>query len=180
MAFLGIFSAGVAHAQDVGSSFSSDREAVLPEVTVEATGSSPGALPPTYTGGQVATGGRVGLLGNKDFMETPLNAISYTEKFIQDKQAQDIQSVIAATDPTVFTPGSTGMLTENYKLRGFNVSTNDVALGGLYGMAPLLSSRAGNRRAHRSAQGAVRPAQRHAARRFRRGQHQHRSQARAG
>ena len=41
-----------------------------------------------YAGGQVATGGRVGLLGDKDFMETPFNTISYTDKFIADRQAR--------------------------------------------------------------------------------------------
>ena len=31
-----------------------------------------GNLPPVYAGGQVARGGKVGLLGNRDYMDTPL------------------------------------------------------------------------------------------------------------
>lgn len=65
---------------------------MLPTVTVQ--GASLGSLPEAYAGGQVATGGRVGMLGNKDFMETPFSTISYTDKFIEDRQARDITDVI--------------------------------------------------------------------------------------
>lgn len=108
----------------------------LPEVVVTAEAPAPGELPPAYAGGQVATGGRVGLLGNKDFLETPFSTISYTEKLIGDRQAKDITSVIAATDPTVFTSGSTGMISESYSIRGFSSSISDVAINGLYGVTP--------------------------------------------
>lgn len=90
----------------------------------------------TYAGGQVTYSNRAGFLGNKDFMETPFNAISYTDRFIQDQQAQNITDVIAATDPSVFSNGVTGAWSENYSIRGFSSSTNDVTIGGLAGMAP--------------------------------------------
>lgn len=61
-----------------------------------------------YSGGQVTNGSRAGMLGEKDFMETPFNSISYTEKFIADNQAQAVTDVIAATDPSVFSSGVTG------------------------------------------------------------------------
>jgi iron complex outermembrane receptor protein len=86
--------------------------------------------------GQVNSGGRVGLLGDKDFMETPFNTISYTEKFTQDRQAQTITDVISATDPTVFSNGVAASWSENYSIRGFSSSSSDMTLGGLYGMAP--------------------------------------------
>lgn len=114
---------------------SSDARLELSETLIESSLDSP-ALPPAYSGGQVATGGRVGLLGNKDFMETPFSTINYTEKFIQDAQAQNISEVISATDPTVFSSGMRGTYSENYSIRGFNSNINDVSIGGLYGMAP--------------------------------------------
>jgi len=90
-----------------------------------------------YAGGQVAAGGRMGLLGNRDFMETPFNTISYTEAYIANRQARDITSVIAAADPTVFTNNASGAWSENYSIRGFASSTTDMTVDGMFGMAPF-------------------------------------------
>lgn len=68
----------------------------MPATLIDAQASAADPLPPVYAGGQVATGGRVGLLGNKDFMETPFSTVSYTDTYIQDLQARDITDVIAA------------------------------------------------------------------------------------
>ena len=106
------------------------------EVT-ESAGRELARLLPAYAGGQVSTGGRMGLLGDKDFMETPFNTISYTEKFIADRQARDITDVISAADPTVFSTGMTGIISENYSIRGFSSSIGDVTFGGLFGVAPF-------------------------------------------
>ena len=89
-----------------------------------------------YAGGQVAAGGRIGLLGDKDVMDTPFSTVSYTESFIRDRQAKDLTDVIAATDPTVFSNGVTGSWSENYAIRGFASSTSDTTFNGLSGMAP--------------------------------------------
>ncbi|UQV47895.1 TonB-dependent siderophore receptor [Janthinobacterium lividum] len=105
----------------------------MPAVTVWGKGN---AVTDAYAGGQVASGGRVGFLGDKDFMETPFNTISYTDKFIEDRQARDITDVISATDPTVFSSGMTGIIGENYSIRGFSSNIGDVAFGGLYGISP--------------------------------------------
>lgn len=90
----------------------------------------------TYAGDQVTYSNRAGFLGNKDFMETPFNAISYTDRFVQDQQAQTIADVIAATDPGVFSNGVTSAWSESYSIRGFNSSTTDTTFDGLAGMAP--------------------------------------------
>nr|WP_240477112.1 TonB-dependent siderophore receptor [Pseudomonas psychrophila] len=108
----------------------------LPATMVEGEMASPAELPASYAGDQVAYGSRVGLLGNKDFMETPFSTISYTEKYIADRQAQNITQVIAATDPSVFSNGLTGTFSENYSIRGFASNISDVTIGGLYGVAP--------------------------------------------
>ena len=84
-----------------------------------------------YAGGQVAAGSRVGLLGDKDFMDTPFSTVSYTESFIRDRQAKDLTDVIAATDPTVFSNGVTGSWSENYAIRGFASNTSDTTFNGL-------------------------------------------------
>lgn len=112
------------------SSSAAGEVATLPAVTV--TGE---ATMPTYSGGQVATGGRMGFLGDKDFMETPFSTITYTDKYIADQQAKDIQEVISKTDPTVFTSGIAGEALESYSIRGLPSDVGDVTVNGLAGMA---------------------------------------------
>lgn len=104
--------------------------------TVTLTGAGVGGLPAAYAGGQVATGSQLGMLGDKDVMDTPFSTVAYTEKYVADRQAQSISQVIAATDPAVFTSGSTGMLTDSYAIRGFGVAIADASVGGLYGVTP--------------------------------------------
>ncbi|MFZ4875545.1 TonB-dependent siderophore receptor [Janthinobacterium sp. Mn2066] len=115
------------------SRLSQQGEVVMPGVTVQA---QQGGATQAYAGGHVATGGRVGLLGSKDFMETPFNTVSYTERFIEDRQARDITDVISAVDPTVFSTGMTGTINENFSIRGFSSSISDVTVNGLFGISP--------------------------------------------
>ncbi|MDT1847314.1 Plug domain-containing protein, partial [Acinetobacter baumannii] len=110
-----------------------DDQQAVPIVTV--TGEAPGGIAP-YAGGQVASGGRVGFLGDRDFMETPFSTIAYTSTYIQDLQAKDLTDVIAKTDPTVFSNGVSGTWSENYSIRGFASATTDLTVNGLAGMAP--------------------------------------------
>jgi iron complex outermembrane receptor protein len=96
-------------------------------------------LPPPYAGGQVATGGQLGLLGNRDVMDTPFNQTSYTAKKIQDQQAPTIRDVLA-DDPSVraiFPNGGVG--SDDVIIRGFQVANQNVSYGGLYGMLPFVS-----------------------------------------
>lgn len=90
----------------------------------------------TYAGDQVARGGRIGMLGDKDFMDTPFSSISYTADFIENIQATDAVRVIALTDPSVYSSGNTGAITDYFTIRGFNVATSDISFGGLYGLVP--------------------------------------------
>lgn len=109
----------------------------LPSITVLGKG---GEVTDAYAGGQVAAGGRLGLLGNKGFMDTPFSTIGYTDDFIADRQAEDITDVIAATDPAVFTSGVAGQNLESYSIRGFRSDIGDVTIDGLAGMAPYYRS----------------------------------------
>ncbi|WP_421999598.1 TonB-dependent siderophore receptor [Reyranella sp.] len=93
-------------------------------------------LPPPYAGGQVATGGQLGLLGNRDVMDTPFNQTSYTAKKVQDQQAKTIRDALA-DDPSVrgyFPDGSIG--NDELRVRGFSVAAASTAYNGLYGILP--------------------------------------------
>ena len=96
-----------------------------------------------YAGGQVSNGGRMGFLGDKNFMETPFSTISYTSKYIEDQQATDIQEVISKTDPTVFRSGIPGESNESYSIRGLSSNVGDVTVNGLAGMAGYYRSSPG-------------------------------------
>jgi iron complex outermembrane receptor protein len=99
-------------------------------------------VPPPYAGGQVATGGQLGLLGNRGVMNTPFNQTSYTAKKVQDQQAKTIQDALI-DDPSVRTGRSENTTgSDLLKIRGFNVDIASAAYGGLYGMLPLSSPNA--------------------------------------
>ncbi|HBC08147.1 MAG TPA: TonB-dependent siderophore receptor [Rhodospirillaceae bacterium] len=111
----------------------------LGTVAVEGRGiprqSEIGNLPPAYAGGQVARGGKLGMLGNRDIMDTPFNQTSYTAKLIQDQQARSIGEALE-NDPSVRNLQAGGDSIEQWYIRGFRVGNQDVALNGLYGIAP--------------------------------------------
>jgi iron complex outermembrane receptor protein len=98
-----------------------------------------GALPPPYAGGQVATGGSLGLLGNRSVMNTPFNQTSYTAKLIQDQQARTIGDVVA-NDPSVRVVSTGGGGLDVFFIRGFYYDSGDLGLNGVYGLAPYYST----------------------------------------
>ena len=59
-----------------------------------------GAPPAPYAGGMVATGGQLGMLGNRGVMDTPFSQTNYTAKLIQDQQARTVADVLQ-NDPSV-------------------------------------------------------------------------------
>lgn len=94
-------------------------------------------LPPEYPGGQVASGGRVGILGNKNIMDTPFTQMNYTSKLIQDQQARFLGDVLR-NDPSVQLgqPPSTGFTT--FSIRGFQLNTADILFNGM-AIAPTVN-----------------------------------------
>lgn len=112
--------------------------AMLDSVTVTGNALSSG-LPPVFAGGQVATGGRLGLLGNRDDMSTPFSATQYTSKLIEDQQAQNIGDVLV-NDPSVRNTYSRGAGRDEFNIRGFSLYNYDVSFNGLYGVSPRNSS----------------------------------------
>lgn len=103
-------------------------------VTASADASAQG-LPSAYAGGQVARGGRLGLLGNVDIMDAPFNATNYTQALIQDQQARSVADVVQ-NDPSVRVARGFGNYQELYVIRGFAVNSDDLAYNGLYGLLP--------------------------------------------
>ncbi|MGF7190516.1 iron complex outermembrane receptor protein [Robbsia andropogonis] len=124
----------IAHAQATVSqnTTSSTVDSALPAVSVKAS-VEPGAQPPAYAGGQLASGGSIGILGRAKVINQPFSVANYTEQFIQDTQARTIGDVVI-NNASVRTEQSSGGFGDAFQIRGFDVSANDVALNGLYGM----------------------------------------------
>ncbi|MEB6589738.1 MULTISPECIES: TonB-dependent receptor [Pseudomonas] len=91
-----------------------------------------------YPGGQVARQGAQGLLGSRDFMETPFSITSYTSELVKNQQARTLGELIAS-DPSVRATNPAGGRFEQFTIRGFSLFNSDVAYNGLYGILPTYS-----------------------------------------
>ncbi len=108
----------------------------LREVTVLASAERSDGLPVTYAGGQVARGGRVGMLGNVDVMDAPFSTINYTAQLIEDRQAATLADVLGS-DPSVGLSQSPATPNPGtFIIRGFSANTNASTYDGLSGMMP--------------------------------------------
>lgn len=99
---------------------------------------TPSGVVPAYAGGQVAQGGRLGLLGNTEARKSPFSVSSHTEKFIRDRQALTASEALAL-DPSVRATQTTGAPFDSFYIRGFPINENtsgEFAFDGVYGVAP--------------------------------------------
>jgi|AGTN01.3.fsa_nt_gi TonB-dependent siderophore receptor len=94
-----------------------------------------GNLPPAYAGGQVARGSKLGVLGNRDIMDTPFNTVSYTSELMKNQESRTVADVLE-NDPSVRFTTPAGHVQEHYMIRGFDSSANDMSFNGLYGLLP--------------------------------------------
>jgi len=124
-----LLAASTAFAQDSAS------EPMSTVVISASADASAQGLPAAYAGGQVARGGRAGLLGNVDIMDSPFNSTNYTSALIQDQQARGVADVLQ-NDPSVRVARGFGNYQELYVIRGFPVNSDDLAYNGLYGLLP--------------------------------------------
>ncbi|KAB0495049.1 TonB-dependent receptor [Pseudomonas vancouverensis] len=111
---------------------------VLGETTISATDGRNSALPAVYPGGQVARGGRLGLLGNTNVMDAPFSVSNYTSTLIKDQQAVTVADVLER-DSSVRSTGQTGGVVDSFFIRGFPVgegNLGELAFDGVYGVAP--------------------------------------------
>ena len=108
----------------------------MPSVVVSASAdASAEGLSRAYAGGQVARGGRMGIFGSVDMMDSPFSATSYTQQFISDQQARTVGDLLQS-DPAVRTSRGFGNFQEVYVIRGFVLNSDDIGYNGLYGVLP--------------------------------------------
>lgn len=110
---------------------------VLDTTNVDATAIAP-TLPEALPGGQVARGARLGMLGNKDVMDTPFSVTSYTAKTLADLQTVTVADALER-DPSVRSTGQAGGIVDSFFIRGFPVgegNLGELAFDGVYGVAP--------------------------------------------
>ncbi|HEY2452683.1 MAG TPA: TonB-dependent siderophore receptor [Scandinavium sp.] len=93
------------------------------------------ALVPAFLDGQIAHGGRMGMLGEQNAMDVPFNVIGYTSTLVKDQQAKTIADVVS-NDASVQPVQGYGNFAETYKIRGFELDGDDMTMGGLSGVVP--------------------------------------------
>ncbi|QKV55557.1 TonB-dependent receptor [Comamonas antarctica] len=107
----------------------------LQEVVVSDQAAAIGGLQKTYSGGQLARGGDLGILGRTDLMNVPFSTTNYTASYIENQQALNISDVVMS-DASVRTLQARGGFGEDFQIRGFSLGMRDVSLNGLYGLVP--------------------------------------------
>ncbi|MBK3468500.1 TonB-dependent receptor [Pseudomonas sp. MF6776] len=110
----------------------------LDTTNINARYAGPTALPAEFTGGQVARGARLGMMGNKDVMDTPFSVTSYTAKTLADLQTVTVADALQR-DPSVRSTGQTGGIVDSFFIRGFAIgegNLGELAYDGVYGVAP--------------------------------------------
>ncbi|MDR9877329.1 TonB-dependent receptor [Pseudomonas allii] len=113
------------------------RRITLSDTTVSGVEQPADSLPPVYSGGQVAVGGRLGMLGNKDVMDAPFSVSTYTASLIKDQQATTVGDLLER-DSSVRSTGQTGGIVDSFFIRGFPVgegNLGELAFDGVYGVA---------------------------------------------
>lgn len=93
------------------------------------------ALPAAAAGAQVAKGAGLGVLGNREVMDTPFNITAYTHQAIADYQSKTLGDVLES-DPSVRYKTNAGHARENFTIRGLEVNSSETAMNGLYGILP--------------------------------------------
>ena len=104
------------------------------QVGASADASAKGLSAP-LAGGQIADGGRLGILGSQNLMSTPFSTTSYTQSFAQNQHAASIGDILQH-DPNVRVARGFGNFQQVYWIRGFPVFSDDMTYNGLYGILP--------------------------------------------
>ena len=107
----------------------------LQEVIVSDQAEAIGGLQKTYSGGQFARGGSLGILGITDLMNVPFSTTNYTAELIDNQQALSVADVVM-NDASVRPLTSRGGFGDDFQIRGFTVPNADIGMNGLFGLAP--------------------------------------------
>lgn len=111
------------------------QKAALAEVVVSEEAEAIGGLQKTYSGGQLARGGDLGMLGKTDLMNVPFSTTNYTSELIENQQAQSVSDVVM-NDASVRPLAARGGFGDEFQIRGLTLPNGDLAINGLYGLAP--------------------------------------------
>lgn len=126
-----VCSSGVAWAQ------AATQPVQLEEIVVD--GPAGGAqVPPAFAGGQVATGARLGLIGNAETLKAPFNITSYTSELVRNLQASTVADALLL-DPSVRSSHPSGGIVDSFNIRGLPVgegNSGEIAFDGVFGVAP--------------------------------------------
>ncbi|WP_312836927.1 TonB-dependent siderophore receptor [Pantoea sp.] len=124
-------------AADAAATAKAGQEQTMTVVAAPENDFKPGGdqLVPAYLDGQVAHGGRLGMLGEQNALDVPFNVIGFTSKMIQDQQAKTIADVVR-NDAGVQNVQGYGNFAETYRIRGFDLDGDDMTFGGLPGIVP--------------------------------------------
>ncbi len=109
-----------------------DQQPVAPTSTLGSTRTI-GAPAPAYAGGQVATGGTLGLLGSQSAMNVPFSTVNYTAQLIENQQGRTAADTLINDASVRATTGANGF-SDEFTIRGLTVGSGDVGLNGLYGL----------------------------------------------
>lgn len=90
----------------------------------------------TFANGYLAQDSQLGALGNKKILDTPYSIANYQQQLMEDQQASTVAEVLK-NDASIRMTTNQGHLYENFQIRGFGVHGDEIALNGLYGMAPV-------------------------------------------
>lgn len=122
---------GVTNAQEAQRSTQLEPIVVTGAGANEARGTRAiGAPSPAYAGGQVATGSRIGALGNREIAKTPFSTTAFTSKLIRDQQARTVAD-IAINDPSVRADSPHYSERDSFFIRGYSVTNLDTLYDGL-------------------------------------------------
>lgn len=116
-------------------------DVVLDPITVEgridqAFGTATIGQPPRpYAGGQVASGARLGVLGNKSIFDAPVSVVAITEQTIKDQQARTVAEVLKNdASVSVFQNTNASGTDDVYSIRGFLGASSNTSFDGLFGL----------------------------------------------
>lgn len=107
-----------------------DERVTLPTITLAADAGTA-----SYANGTLAQTAHLAALGDQDIVDTPFSVTTYTSKMIEDQQSSTLAAILK-NDPSIRISTNQGHFNENFQVRGFVLHNDDVALNGLYGMAP--------------------------------------------
>ena len=108
-------------------------KSVLPTIKVIADHTD---TPKIYAGGQISRDGQIGILGTKDYMDSPFSQVNYTSDTIRHQQALSVAEALTTADSSVRASIGSANRYDALTIRGFRIENSDIALNGLYGLAP--------------------------------------------